>query len=83
MRIIEDIKSERDRIKACIDKYGHTSDHNSDWFSVSANDETGKPAFIDFEDGSGLLVHKYPAEWSIWSDPLCGTELAADKIMEF
>lgn len=83
IRIFDDTDKERGRIQACIDKYGWTSDHNLDWFSVSLNDWTGKPVFVEFEDGSGLLAHKYPTEWSIWSDPLCERGESADKIIEF
>jgi len=54
-----------------------------DWFSVCIKDETGKPVFVEFEEGSGLLVHKYSNEWNVWSDPLCDRSKSADKIIEF
>ena len=83
MKIYENIKAERDRIQACINKFGWTSDHNLDWFSVSLNRPDGKPAFAEFDDGVGILFHKYSREWQIWSDPLCDKNLSADKITEF
>ena len=60
MKIYENIEAERDRIQACINKFGWTSDHNLDWFSVSLNRLDGKPAFAEFEDGAGILFHNYP-----------------------
>src|SRR3989344_9687673 len=83
MKIYENTEAERDRIQACINKFGWTSDHNLDWFLQCAIDETGKPVFVEFDDDSGLLVHQFPREWSLWSDPLCRKDLAADKISEF
>ncbi|OGN02011.1 MAG: hypothetical protein A2651_01260 [Candidatus Yanofskybacteria bacterium RIFCSPHIGHO2_01_FULL_42_12] len=83
MKIVEDINSERDRIQACIDKYGWTSDHNLNWFAVALNGPDGKPAFAEFEDGTGVLFHSYPGEWQIWSDPLCDKNSSTDKITEF
>lgn len=83
MKIYEDIETERDRIEACIQKYGWTSDHNLDWFMVCANNESGRPVFVEFDDGTGLLTHKYDSEWRIWSDPLCPKEISLNKISEF
>jgi len=83
MKIYENIEAERDRIQACINKFGWTSDHNLDWFSVALNRPDGKPAFAEFEDGTGILFHSYPREWQIWSDLLCDKNLSADKITEF
>ena len=83
MKFFENIEAERDRIQACINKFGWTSDHNLDWFSVALNRPDGKPAFAEFEDGAGILFHSYPGEWQIWSDPLCDKSLSADKITEF
>lgn len=83
MKIYEDIESERDRIQSCIKKFGWTSDHNLDWFSDAIIDETYKPIFVEFEDGSGLLTHKSKNKWRIWSDPLCEKNNSAEKICEF
>ena len=83
IKFYENIEAECDRIQKCIDRFGWTSDHNLDWFSVCAYRETGIPVFVEFDDGSGLLTHKYPDEWSIWSDPLSDKGLAVDKIIEF
>lgn len=83
MKIYENIEVERDRIQTCINKFGWTSDHNLDWFSVALNQPDGKPAFAEFEDGSGLLVHQYPNSYKIWSDPLSKKSLASSKISEF
>ena len=82
MRIYENIEAERDRIQACIQKYGWTSDHNLDWFIDAIADKKGKPVFIEFQDG-GLLVHKYLDKYRIWSDPLSKKDTAASKILEF
>ena len=79
MKIYENIEAERDRIQACINKFGWTSDHNLDWFSVALNRPEGKPAFAEFEDGTGILFHSYSGEWQIWSDPLCDKKLSADN----
>ena len=83
MKIYENIEAERDRTQTCINKFGWTSDHNLDWFSVALNRPEGKPAFAEFKDGSGILFHSYPEEWQIWSDPLCDKNLSANKITEF
>ena len=83
MKIYENIEAERDRIQACINKFGWTSDHNLDWFSMALNRPDGKPAFAEFEDGAGILFHSYIGEWQIWSDSLCDKNLSADKITEF
>ncbi len=83
MKIYENIEAERDRIQNCIQKYGWTSDHNLDWFMGGKMKEEGVPVFIEFDDTSGLLAHRYPYEWRIWSDPLCEKEAASKKISEF
>ena len=83
MKIYENIENERERIQGCIQKFGWTSDHNLDWFSVALNRPDGKPAFVELDDGTGILFHKYSREWQIWSDPLCDKNLGADKITEF
>jgi|SRR3989344_2788890 len=83
MKFYENIEAERDRIEGCINKFGWTSDHHLDWFSVAINRPEGKPAFGEFDDGSGILFHNYPGEWQIWSDPLCDKNLSVDKITEF
>ena len=83
MKIYKNTEAERDRIQACINKFGWTSDHNLDWFLVALNRPDGKPAFVEFDDGTGILFHKYSREWQIWSDPLCDKNLGADKITEF
>ena len=83
MNFYEDIKSERSRIESCIKKFGHTSDHNLDWWACSVITSDGVPVFIEFSDGSGLLAHKYPDKWRIWSDPLSEEKDMAVKIEEF
>lgn len=83
IRIVDDIDKERDRIQACIGKYGWTSDHNLDWWSMCAYKASGKSVFVEFDDGSGLLTYRYPDEWSIWSDPLSDKNLAVDRINKF
>ncbi|MBI2064714.1 MAG: hypothetical protein HYT62_01530 [Candidatus Yanofskybacteria bacterium] len=82
-RFYENIEAERDRIQKCIQKFGWTSDHNLDWFCDSVINEDGKPVFVEFSDGTGLLTHKYPDKWRIWSDPLCDRASAPYKISEF
>jgi len=83
MKIYENIKAERDRVLACINKFGWTSDHNLDWFLIALNRPDGKPAFAEFKDGTGVLFHSYLGEWQIWSDPLCDKNVRANKITEF
>lgn len=83
IRLFDDIESERDRVGACIRKYGSTSDHNLDWFSAYIIKEGGVPVFGEFEDGTGILAHKYSDEWRIWSDPLSSKSQFVDKIYEF
>ena len=83
MKIYDNIEMERDRVQACIKKYGWTSDHNLDWFCDAITDENYKPAFVEFEDGTGLLTHKSKSEWRIWSDPLSKKEDATERILEF
>ena len=82
IRFFDDIEQERYRIQSCISKYGWTSDHNLDWFADSIIGEDGKPVFVEFSDGTGLLAHKYPDKWRIWSDPLSEKNIAAQKIYE-
>ena len=84
MKIYENIKEERDRIQACLKKFGWTSDHNLDWFiDCDVSHELGARNFVEFADGSGLLASKYEQEWRIWSDPLVLKEKMAEKIIEF
>ncbi len=83
MKLYENIEVERDRIEACIKKFGWTSDHNLDWFSVAVISEEGKPAFAEFEDGSGILFHIYSDGWQIWSDPLGDKKMGAERVEEF
>lgn len=82
MKIYEDINTERDRIQACINKFGWTSDHNLDWYLDSVAEEA-IPVFVEFDDGTGLLTHKYSDKWRIWSDPLSRSNNAAEKVGEF
>lgn len=79
----ENIEAERDRIEACIKKFGHTSDHNLDWWACSIITTDGVPVFVEFSDGSGLLAHRYPGKWRIWSDPLSGEADMAKRVEEF
>ena len=84
MKIYEDVEAERDRIQACLNKFGRTSDHNLDWFICSDMDhEEGVRSFAEFPDGSGLLASRYKEEWRIWSDPLTPKEKKAERIGEF
>lgn len=83
MNFYEDINIEREKIQNCIRKFGWTSDHNLDWFADCILSKDGKPIFVEFSDGTGLLTHKYKNMWRIWSDPLCKKSFAVDKILEF
>ena len=83
MRFLENIEAERERIQKCISKYGWTSDHNLDWYIDSIIDSDAKPIFVEFDDGTGILTHKYEDKWRIWSDPLSETTTAVKKISEF
>lgn len=73
----------RERALECVKKFGRTSDHNLDWFVNSVISAEGKPTFVQWPDGTGLLAHKYSDEWRIWSDPLCPEPEMAGKISEF
>src|SRR3989344_2401889 len=83
MKFFENIEVERDRIQNCIQKFGWTSDHNLNWWTCGIITPDGVPVFVEFDDGTGLLANKYPDKWRIWSDPLCDTNIAVDKIREF
>ncbi len=83
MEFYENIEAERDRIQACINKFGWTSDHNLDWYADSVIEKNAMPVFVEFDDGTGLLAHKYPDKWRIWSDPLSSQDVAVQKIAEF
>ena len=83
MKFYENIEAERERIQNCIRKFGWTSDHNLDWFADCIVSEDGRPVFVEFDDGTGLLTHKYLNKWRIWSDPLCEKQSASDKIFKF
>ncbi len=83
MKFYENIEAERDRIQACIKKFGWTSDHNLDWWVCGIITPEGVPVFVEFDDGTGLLTHKYLDKWRIWSDPLSGQDVAIQKIIEF
>lgn len=83
MKFYENIESERDRIQSCINKFGWTSDHNLDWWTCVIISPDGVPVFVEFDDGTGLLAHKYSDKWRIWSDPLSDKNVAVDKIREF
>lgn len=83
IKIYDNIKEEKERIEKCIQKYGWTSDHNLDWFLECAINEEGRPVFVEFEDGTGLLTYKYINEWSVWSSPLAPKELVPKRIIEF
>lgn len=83
MEFYENIETERDRIQDCIKKFGHTSDHNLDWWACSAISSDEVPMFVQWSDGSGLLAHHSKNEWRIWSDPVSKEENMADMIEEF
>ena len=83
MKFYENIEAERDRIEASIKKFGHTSDHNFDWWACSAISPDSLPVFVQWPDGSGLLAHHSKNEWRIWSDPVSKEEDMAERIEEF
>lgn len=83
IKIYDDVEAERDRIQSCIGKYGWTSDHNLDWFIDAGTGDRFYPAFVEFEDGAGLLVSKGEREWRIWSDPLTEKNSVPGRILEF
>src|SRR3989344_3637805 len=82
MKFYEDIGAERDKIQSCINKFGHTSDHNLDWWSCGTITSDGVPVFVEFDDGSGFLAHRYSDKWRIWSDPLSLEADMANRIGE-
>lgn len=83
MKFYENIELERNRIQASIQKFGHTSDHNLDWWSCAVITAEGVPVFVEWPNGSGLLTHHYSNKWRIWSDPLSAEADMAGKIREF
>src|SRR3989338_7169589 len=83
MKFYENIENERERIQNCIRRFGWTSDHNLDWFIDCIVSKDGRPVFVEFSDGTGLLAHRYKDKWRIWSDPLCEKQSATDKIFKF
>lgn len=83
MQLVPISPDSRERIQECINKFGHTSDHNLDWFVDSVITSDGKPMFVQWPDGTGLLAHKYQNEWRIWSDPLSSESEMAERISEF
>lgn len=82
MQIFKDLEAEYERAASSIQKYGWTSDHNLDWF-IDATEIDKKPAFIEFEENAGLLIHFNDNSYSIWSDPLCPRNQCADLISFF
>ena len=83
MQLVPILPDSRERIQECVNKFGHTSDHNMDWFIDSVITSEGEPVFVQWPDGTGLLAHHYPDEWRIWSDPLCSESEMAQRISEF
>lgn len=82
MKFYDDIKSERGRIESCIKKFGHTSDHNLDWWACAIITPDAIPVFVQWPDGSGLLTYKCLNEWHVWSDPLSFETEMASRIEE-
>lgn len=83
MKFYDNIEAEGDRVQVSIKKFGHTSDHNLNWWTCSIITPDGAPVFVQWPDGSGLLTHRYPDKWRIWSDPLSPEADMAKKIEEF
>lgn len=83
MKFYENIEKERDRILTCINRFGHTSDHNLDWWTDAIITSEAIPVFIEWPDGGGLLAQKLPNEWHIWSDPLSSESDMSILIEEF
>lgn len=83
LKFYEDLEKERARVLKSIERFGWTSDHNLDWWACSIISSDGIPIFVEFEDGSGLLTHRYSEEWRIWSDPLCDKNDSVAKVEEF
>lgn len=74
MKFYENIEAERDRIQSCIKKFGHTSDHNLDWWVCGTISSDDVATFVQWPDGSGLLAYRSKNEWRIWSDPVSKEE---------
>lgn len=83
MQLVPISQDNRELVLKTIERFGSTSDHNLDWFSDSITSEEGKPFFVSWPDGTGLLAHRYSKQWRIWSDPLCLKQDMAGKIGEF
>ena len=83
MKFYENIEAERDRIETSIKNFGHTSDHNLDWWLCSAINPDSLPVFVQWPDGSGLLAHRSKNEWRIWSDPISPEKEMTEVIGEF
>lgn len=82
MKFYDNIEAERERIQKCIDRFGWTSDHNLDWYLDSIIEEEARPMFVEFDDSTGFLAHKYPNKWRIWSDPLVPRRSSAGLSLE-
>ena len=83
MKFYENIESERDRIESCIKKFGHTSDHNLDWWLCALVTPDAVPVFVQWPNVSGLLTYRCANEWHIWSDPLSLEPEMVSRIEEF
>src|SRR3989338_1581048 len=81
MKIIEDINSERDRIQACIDKYGHTPDHNFDWLMYCADE--GEPKTAIWDDGYAIWYYKNKNGLVAVSDPIAPASKYREVLSEF
>lgn len=82
MKFYENIEVERDRIEISIKKFGHTSDHNLDWWICSGITPDDVPIFVEWPDGSSILAHHSKSEWRIWSDPVSREKDAVQRVEE-
>ena len=80
MEILKYIKLERDRIEACIKRYGYTADHNFDWLMNCADE--GKPTVAVWDDGYAIWCYDNGDEWILMSDPIAPKEKHRELLKE-
>lgn len=86
MEIIEDPKIFKPLVGKAIEKFGFAPEHNTDWWLFNV-ESTEKAIYFSWPDGTGLTTQRanLPAggEWYTFSEPLCPSEMAARRVVEF
>src|SRR3989344_3750495 len=82
MEFLTDSEKARPFIEECIKKFGYAPEHNADHYFYNGVDYK-ETIFVRFEDGSGLLTHRDPKAWDVFSEPVAPLERRAEIIAEF